>query len=63
MTIKLLLEAHVSSPQPWQCFSKADTESSYRDKFVNMMEPLALEIVAKSSFRETFLQPDPVLRL
>lgn len=59
MTIKVLQEAHVTSPQPWQlnaplCCSEANTESSYRDKFVNVMEPLALKRVAKSSFRLSF---------
>lgn len=36
------------------CCSQANTESSYCDKFLNLMEPLALKRVAKSSFRLSF---------
>lgn len=39
---------------PPLCCSEANTESSYRDKFVNVMEPLVFKRVAKSSFRLSF---------
>lgn len=45
---------YITSALAGSCCSEANTEFSWRDKFVNVMEPLVFKRVAKSSFRLSF---------